>query len=50
MSAAATNHTMLVQCNPNEQVKNAGIKVHDMEYDDGSAPPEEVIFKWLKVC
>eukprot|EP01084_Bolivina_argentea_P191607 329132_1 len=30
-------------------VMAAGIKVHEMKYDDGSAPPEEIISRWLEV-
>ncbi len=41
-------HTILMS-NPNDQVITAGITVHEMEYDDGSAPPEEIISRWLEV-
>jgi len=32
-----------------EDVEAAGIKVHEMEFDDGAAPPEEVLAAWLKL-
>ncbi len=35
--------------NPNGQVMAAGISMHEMKYDDGSAPPEEIISRWLEV-
>uniref|UniRef100_A0A7R9Y7Z4 protein-tyrosine-phosphatase n=1 Tax=Pinguiococcus pyrenoidosus TaxID=172671 RepID=A0A7R9Y7Z4_9STRA len=32
-----------------EHVESAGIHMHEMEYADGSHPPQEVIDKWLDV-
>lgn len=32
-----------------QQVESAGICMHEMEYADGSHPPQEVIDKWLDV-
>ncbi|CAN0604527.1 unnamed protein product, partial [Ectocarpus sp. 12 AP-2014] len=34
---------------PASEVEAAGIKLLEMEYDDGGAPPVEIINKWLDV-
>jgi protein tyrosine phosphatase type 4A len=32
---------------PAEDVQSAGISMHEMEYDDGDAPPPDILNKWL---
>jgi len=32
-----------------DDLKNAGITLHDMAYDDGTSPPDLVLDKWLEV-
>jgi len=32
---------------PAEEVEAAGIRLHEMEYDDGDAPPKEILDAWL---
>jgi protein tyrosine phosphatase type 4A len=44
--------SMVRVCEPTyaaSEVQAAGIHLHEMEYDDGSAPPETVITRWLEV-
>lgn len=39
-------------CEPSykiDELKNQGIMVHDLEYDDGTFPPEEVVDQWFKL-
>jgi protein tyrosine phosphatase type 4A len=35
---------------PREKVEEAGIRVHDMLFNDGDPPPADVIRKWLTLC
>jgi len=32
-----------------EDVENAGIQLHEMNYPDGSSPPTEVIVRWVEL-
>lgn len=42
---------MVRVCEPtysgNPDLRNAGIVLHEMEYDDGTSPPKEILEKWL---
>mmetsp|Transcript_43814 Transcript_43814/g.137627 ORF Transcript_43814/g.137627 Transcript_43814/m.137627 type:complete len:182 (-) Transcript_43814:441-986(-) len=37
------------QTYPSSQVESAGISMHEMEYADGTNPPDDIIEKWLDV-
>lgn len=32
-----------------EEVENAGITLHEMHFDDGASPPDEIIDRWLEI-
>eukprot|EP01138_Halocafeteria_seosinensis_P012758 gb/GECG01013034.1/.p1 GENE.gb/GECG01013034.1/~~gb/GECG01013034.1/.p1 ORF type:complete len:181 (+),score=22.00 gb/GECG01013034.1/:1-543(+) len=33
-----------------ERVQKSGVQVHDLVFDDGSAPPDHIIDTWLDIC
>lgn len=45
-------HTVVRVCEPSykvDELKNQGITVYDLEYDDGTFPPDEVVDQWFKL-
>lgn len=47
------NTTVVVRvCQPSykiDELQNEGIDVHDLEYDDGTFPPNDVVDEWFKL-
>ena len=35
---------------PHNDFEDEGVKVYDMEYPDGSHPPDEIIVKFIELC
>lgn len=45
-------HTVVRVCEPSykiDELKNEGIAVYDLEYDDGTFPPDDVVDQWFKL-